>query len=388
MPRLTPARLAAALMLGIFAAILVGESPAMAQERPRTLLELLFGSRKAPEQAAPAAPVKRKPKPKPKSSSIINIQNGKPSQPMQKLDTAKHVLVIGDFMAGSVGDGLMETFAGEPGVVIDEKTDGASGLVRNDHYDWVASLPGLLDETKAVAVVVALGSNDRQKMLIDGTREDFHTPKWTAEYERRIAELTSVATKRQVPVLWVGAPPFQSPSLTADIVTINLMLRRQVEAAGGTFIDLWEGFIDADGKFTATGSGVDGQQARLRGSDGVSLTKAGRAKAAFYVEKPLRRILGDTSVPAPLSTANPPISDYGLPNLSMPSAPTPVVITRTEPISMTDPSLDGSNALAARVATNDNGPLVAPSARDRLVLHGDTGTPPEGRVDDYKLRTK
>ena len=388
MPRLTSLRLAAALLLGLFAVVLIGGSQALAQERHRTLFDLLFGSRKAPEQAAPAAPVKRKPKPKPKSSSILNIDTSKPGQPAQKLDTAKHVLVIGDFMAGSVGDGLMETFAGEPGVVIDEKTDGASGLVRNDHRDWVSSLPGLLDETKAVAVVVALGSNDRQKMLIDGTREEFHTPKWTAEYERRVAELTTVATKRQVPVFWVGAPPFQSPSLTADIVTINLMLRRQVEAAGGTFIDIWEGFIDAEGKFTATGSGVDGQQARLRGADGVSLTKAGRAKAAFYVEKPLRRVLGDTSVQAPLATANPPISEYGLPDLSMPSTPTPVAITRTDPIGMTDPSLDGSNALAARVATNATGPLIAPSARDRLVLHGDTGTPPEGRVDDYKIRTK
>ena len=388
MPRLMPACLAASFALVFLAISLAGSAPASAQERPRTLLELLFGSRKAPEQPAPAKPVKRKPKPKPKTSSILNIDTSKPGQPVQKLDTAKHVLVIGDFMAGSVGDGLMDTFAGEPGVVIDEKTDGASGLVRNDHRDWVASLPGLLDETKAVAVVVALGSNDRQKMLIDGTREEFHTPKWTAEYERRVAALTSLASQRQVPLFWVGAPPFQSPSLTADIVTINLMLRRQVEAAGGTFIDIWEGFIGADGKFTATGSGVDGQQARLRGSDGVSLTKAGRAKAAFYVEKPLRRILGDTSIQAPLATANPPISDYGLPQLAMPSAPAPVAITRTEPISMTDPSLDGSNALAARTSASANTPLAAPSARDRLVLHGDTGTPPEGRVDDYKIRTK
>ncbi|MCD2174071.1 SGNH/GDSL hydrolase family protein [Rhizobium sp. C4] len=388
MPRLTPARLAAAVLLSLFAIAIYGGGPALAQERHRTLFDLLFGSRKAPEQAAPAAPAKRKPKPKPKSSSILNIDTSKPGAPVQKLDTAKHVLVIGDFMAGSVGDGLLDTFAGEPGVVIDEKTDGASGLVRNDHRDWITSLPGLLDETKAVAVVVALGSNDRQKMVVDGTREEFHTPKWTAEYERRVAELTSLATKRQVPVFWVGAPPFQSPSLTADIVTINLMLRRQVEAAGGTFIDIWEGFIDADGKFTATGSGVDGQQARLRGSDGVSLTKAGRAKAAFYVEKPLRRVLGDTAAPLPPGVANPPISDYGLPDLAMPAAPTPAAITRTEPISMTDPSLDGSNALAARIASNATGPLVAPNARDRLVLHGDTGTPPEGRVDDYKIRTK
>jgi hypothetical protein len=390
MPRLKLDRLAAALAIALFAVVSLAAAPVAAQEQPkhRTLFELLFGNfRKAPEPASPAAPVKRKPKPKTSQSSIINIETKKPDEPVQKLDTARHVLVIGDFMAGSVGDGLMDTFAGEPGVVIDEKTDGASGLVRLDHFDWAATLPKLLDDTKPVAVVVALGSNDRQKMLIDGGREEFHTAKWTAEYERRVADLTAVATKRQIPLFWVGAPPFQSPSLTADIVTINLMLRRQVEAAGGTFIDIWEGFIDADGKFTATGSDVAGQQARLRGSDGVSLTKAGRAKVAFYVEKPLRRILGDTSAPI---AANPPISDYGLPDLAMPSAaPMQTVIVRTEPISMTDPTLDGSGALAASsqspAASN---PLAPLNARDRLVLHGDTGTAPAGRVDDYKIRTQ
>jgi hypothetical protein len=389
MPRLKLDRLAAALAIALFAVASFAAAPVAAQEQPkhRTLFELLFGNfRKAPEPAAPAAPVKRKPKPKNTQSSIINIETKKPDEPVQKLDNAKHVLVIGDFMAGSAGDGLMETFAGEPGVVIDEKTDGASGLVRLDHFDWAATLPKLLDDIKPAAVVVALGSNDRQKMLIDGGREEFHTAKWTAEYERRVADLTTVATKRQIPLFWVGAPPFQSPSLTADIVTINLMLRRQVEAAGGTFIDIWEGFIDADGKFTATGSDVAGQQARLRGSDGVSLTKAGRAKVAFYVEKPLRRILGDTSAPI---AANPPMSDYGLPDLVMPAAPMQTVIVRTEPISMTDPTLDGSGALAASgPSPAANGPLSPLNARDRLVLHGDTGTPPAGRVDDYKIRTQ
>jgi uncharacterized protein len=380
-------RLAILVALSLVTLALAEATPANAQERAqhRTLFDLLFGNyRKAPQPSAPAQTPKRKSTQKKSQSSIINIETAKPEEPAQKLDTAKHVLVIGDFMAGSVADGLAGAFVGEPGVAIDQRTDGASGLVRNDHYDWIATLPGLIDEIKPAAVIVALGSNDRQKMLIDGTREEFHTDKWTTEYERRISALTQLSVKRQVPLLWIGAPPFQSSSLTADIVTINLTLRRQVEAAGGTFIDIWEGFVDADGKFTATGSDVDGQQARLRGSDGVSLTKAGRAKAAFYVEKPLRRILGDTSVPL---AANPPISDYGLPDLTMPTAPEQTEIVRTEPISMTDPTLDGGNALAAASPASRPGALIAPSPRDRLVLHGDPGTPPAGRVDSYKLRT-
>lgn len=374
-----------ALAITLTALTLAAPAPAVAQERQqhRTLFDLLFGNYRKTEQPAQPAPQKKKPSVRRSSSSIINIQTKAPDAPVQKIDTAKHVLIIGDFMAGSLADGLTTSFADAPGVVIDERTDGASGLVRDDHYDWIAKLPGLIDEIKPAAIVIALGSNDRQKMLVNGTREDFHTDKWTAEYERRIAELTSIGVKRQIPVFWLGAPPYESPSLTADIVTINLMLRRQVEAAGGTFVDIWEGFVDQDGKFTATGSDVDGQQARLRGSDGISMTKAGRAKLAFYVDKFLRRTLGDTSAPI---AANPPISDYGLPDLTMPAAPAQTVIVRTEPLNMTDPTFDGAGALAPKIA--DRGPLMVPSARDRLVLHGDPGTAPAGRVDDYTIRTK
>lgn len=374
-----------ALAIAMAAVLCAASGPAFAQERQqhRTLFDLLFGNYRNAQQPAQTAPQKRKSTARKSQSSIINIQTNAPDAPVQKVDTAKHVLVIGDFMAGSLADGLTTSFADTPGVVIDERSDGASGLVRDDHYDWIAKLPGLIDEIKPAAVVIALGSNDRQKMLVGGTREDFHTDKWTAEYERRITTLTSIVVKQQIPVFWLGAPPYESPSLTADIVTINLMLRRQVEAAGGTFVDVWEGFVDQDGKFTATGSDVDGQQARLRGSDGISMTKAGRAKLAFYVDKFLRRSLGDTSAPL---AANPPIGDYGLPDLSMPAAPAQAVIVRTEPLNMTDPTFDGAGALAPKIA--DRGPLIAPNARDRLVLHGDPGTAPAGRVDDYAIRTK
>ena len=68
------------------------------------------------------------------------------------------------------------------------------------------------------------------------------------------------------------------------------------EAAGGTFVDVWDGFVDEAGKFVITGSDVNGQQVRLRGSDGINLTKAGKRKLAFYAEKDIRKILGDASI--------------------------------------------------------------------------------------------
>lgn len=362
----------AALMLSLG----VLYSTATAQERPRTLFDLLFGTQRREAPPAPAAPVRKKAAP---TSQAAPVDNPTEAQPVEKLETAKHILVIGDFLASSLGDGLKDAFADSPGVVVDVSTSGSSGLVRDDYYDWIAELPTILDEVKPALLVVEIGSNDRQKMALNGTREEFHSENWTAEYERRVTALASIALKRNIPVLWTGLPAFQSPSFTADVVTINLILRGQVEAAGATFVDIWDGFVDENGKYVATGSDVDGQQARLRGSDGISLTKAGKAKIAFYVEKYARRILGDAALPA--APGQP--SEMGLPDISMPQAPQNHLAVRTDPMSMTDPALDGGAALADRT---ERPAMLVESPRDRLVLHGDPGTPPEGRIDNFKWK--
>lgn len=382
--RITVLMRCALCMVALFA--LTGS--AMAQERVqhRSLLDLLFRPflRTAPSDFPPApsprrAPSKKTTAPKIRPALTPTDKAAQPTEPAAKLDTAKHVLVVGDFMASALGDGLQVRFQDLPGVAIDERTNGSSGLVRDDFYNWITTLPQILDEVKPAILVVELGANDRQKMAIDGKNVDFRSPAWTAEYEARATKLNEIAIKRQIPVLWAGIPAFQSPSFSADIVTINLMLRQQTEKAGGTFVDIWDGFVDENGKFTATGSDVDGQQARLRGADGISLTKAGKEKIAFYVEKYLRRLLSDTALSA-TPTAN---IDLGLPALNMPTSPERMIVVRTEPMSMSDPRLDGTTTLG--MPANQTATLTS-NPRDRLVLHGDPGVGPAGRVDDFKLK--
>jgi uncharacterized protein len=365
-------------------------SPALAQERVqhRSIFELFFGAFRKQPPAPPAGvsqpDKKRKAPARKRQSSITVIDTQNAAQPAAKLDVAKHILVVGDFMASSLGDGLAQAFQDTPGVVVDERTNGSSGLVRNDYYDWLAQLPPILDEMKPALLIIEIGSNDRQKMALDGNKEEFHSPAWTAEYERRVEELVGIAVKRNIPVLWTGIPSFQSASFTADIVAINLILRRQAEKAGATFVDIWEGFVDENGKFSATGSDVDGQPARLRGSDGINLTKAGKAKIAFYVEKYARRLLGDAALAAtPGVPASATPTDLGLPEIRMPDAPQNHVIVRTEPMNLNDPAFDGGSALAAR---SDRPAMLSESPRDRLVLRGNPGIAPAGRVDDFKIK--
>ncbi len=296
-------------------------------------------------------------------------------EPVAKLENARKILVVGDFFAGNIGGELETTFEASPGVAVVTRSDGSSGLVRDDHYDWLGQLPAIVDEVQPAIVVVMLGANDRQQMTATGNREKFRSEAWFNEYQRRVSEAARIVASRKLPLLWVGLPAFQSPSMTADAVTLNAIYRSRTEEVGGEFVDIWDGFVSEDGKFIVTGSDVNGQQVRLRGSDGITFTNAGKRKLAFYVEKLARRHLGDMASPELVN-----LDAGSLPDLTLPTEASKALLAH--PISLSDPELDGGKELlGALPAVNDQ----SQSPRDKLVKRGEMDPAPAGRIDDYKL---
>jgi hypothetical protein len=352
----------------------------------RSILDFLLGRRyidqyppapnenAAPPRGVPAAPKKKKAPPK----TVVSTPRPPAAAPVEekvveKLGNAQKILVVGDFLAGGLGVGLDAAFQESPGIVIETHSNVASGLVRDDYYDWPAQLTKFLDDAKPAMVVVMLGANDRQQMVTDVGKEKFRTDGWYAEYQRRALAFGKEVTSRKIPLLWVGLPAFDSPAMMADAVQMNQLYRKQVEAAGGEFVDVWDGFVSESGEFIVTGSDINGQQVRLRTSDGINLTDAGRRKLAFYVEKPARRILGTQASPDLVR-----LDSTNMPSLDLSSNPA----DHTDPISLSDPNLDGGTALLGGAAL----PVSATkSPRDKLVQDGEMAPPPAGRIDDYRL---
>lgn len=91
---------------------------------------------------------------------------------MQKLGDARTILIVGDFLASGLGDGLTAAFETSPGVVVEARGNVSSGLVRDDYYDWPEQLPKMIDELKPAMVVVMIGANDRQQMVTDTAKEN------------------------------------------------------------------------------------------------------------------------------------------------------------------------------------------------------------------------
>lgn len=345
--------------------------PALAQEvrQKKSLLELFFGKREPQQTEVIQLPSRKKPKKAKKRSkraSVAAIKTPGEQPPAAKNPDARHVLVIGDFMASGLAEGLEKAFKDDPAILIDSRTNMASGLVRDDHHDWPQEFSAAIGALKPAVVLVMLGSNDRQQMAIDRTKEKFDSPAWNKAYTARVSAMLKVAADRRLPLVWVGLPAFRNAQTSSAALQLNSVYRNEAARAGAEFVDIWDGFVDENGKFVLSGSDINGQPVRLRTADGVGMTTAGKRKMAFYAEKPLRKILGE-----PLVTGKPesPESEPR-PQETVVKAGPPV---RTPPIGLTDPALDGGDTLLGGAGTAAAG-SVFPALPQKT---------PAGRVDDF-----
>lgn len=292
---------------------------------------------------------------------------------VKKLETAAKILVIGDFMAGGLAWGLDQTFASDPNVVFVDKSKGLSGMVRQDVVDWSQEVKSLIAEFNPAGIVVMVGMNDRQQMRTSSGKFDKMTDEWKKEYEKRVIDVAMAASGNNL--VWVGLPPVKRRVMNADYLVLNEIFRTQAEAVGGTFVDVWDGYTNAEGKFISAGPDVKGQIVRLRGSDGINMTKAGRRKLGFYAEKAVRRAAGlgadnlFSSFPSLVGPAQPLKPEYD-----------PAKTGKTVVVSMEGPALDGGNVLEGGkdfILAKD----AEKSVSFELVTKGNVAKPHIGRVD-------
>ncbi|MBZ9980891.1 MULTISPECIES: DUF459 domain-containing protein [unclassified Mesorhizobium] len=375
-----PRMLVLFLAVAVLAVAMAGafHAPAMAQEqqsRGWSLRDLLFPRRS--ERIEPPLDI-QKPRPRPKAKKPRAPRPpAEPEIPIaEKAPDARVVLVVGDFMAAGLAEGLDTAFAENTGVRIVVRSNGSSGFVRDDFYNWPEQIKSLIETEKPAAVVVMLGSNDRQPMKVGDVREQPLSETWTKEYERRTEAFGKAIATAKVPFLWVGMPAFRVSKMTSDMLAFNDIYRQAAESHGGEFVDIWDGFVDENGAFVTSGPDINGQPVRLRSDDGINMSKAGKRKLAFYTEKPLMKVLG---LAAPGSVA-PTAAPAGAPVEAPAPAAAPIVIDRTAPMLLSDPALDGgTELLGAGPPAKANPGLPG----EKLVVEGKAPVASPGRADDF-----
>lgn len=268
--------------------LITGGPVSLAQQQQRNLFQMFWQLPAAPQRAAPQPRQRIAPAIRRREAPVVVRDD--PVIP--KVDVTNHIVVMGDSLANLLAGGLDDALNNRPDVEVIRKAKPDSGLVRTDFYDWPKAVSDILAGDQKIGIgVMLVGLNDRQPIREGETVHEPLSPRWLELYRDRVDIIANAFASRRIPLIWVGAPPVQNGRLSADFVSFNELYRQRVEKAGGQYVDLWGGFVDAENRYTATGPDVSGQPTRLRLGDGIHFTVAGARKAAHFVDLVIRRII-------------------------------------------------------------------------------------------------
>ena len=260
----------------------VGDTMLMAQAeapRRRTLFDLLFGEEPKPapqvqptqpQRAAPAAAL---PPPKPQ---------------IEKAPGATRLAVFGDSLAIDLTKALERLYAEDPNLVVIGQGVSSSGFVRDDFFDWNEAIAEQIAADSFDIAVVIIGINDRQEISANGQTYVALSEGWTTEYQARLNRFLGQLRAARKPVIWMGLPPMSRSQYSAAINQISALQRMAAFSAGAEFVDIYDRFADEEGKYTAYGPDVNGQNALMRKDDGIHYSSAGSDKLAFYISQSMR----------------------------------------------------------------------------------------------------
>jgi hypothetical protein len=409
--------LIAAEIAAVAALLLVSPAPARAQRFEDFFPFFQQRGRRSwfatPEREAPAPDFSKAPAPK-KTDAVP-----------QSL-----IMVFGDSMADWLAYGLEQAFADTPEIGILRQHRTSSGLIRTEmrndprgeYTDWPVAAREMIAAQKPKFVVMMIGLNDRKqiKEVVQPTRAkplgpampdpaaqeldtpeprpdaaaaapeplnsrgtkayEFRTDAWSEAYIRRIDDAIVALKTAGVPILWVGLPPLRGGRTATDVPFLNDLYRSRADKAGIVYVDVWDGFVDEDGRFAQFGPDFEGQTRRLRAGDGVHFTQAGARKLAHFVQREIDRWLSARAATVALPVDEPKATTV----LEVAAGAARKAGSKSRPLNgptvpLTSEVSDESNELLGGNARSKMTDAVA----TKVLVNGEAMPVPAGRADDF-----
>lgn len=362
----------------LLAALLGAPSPGRALDLD-FLIPSIFSRPKPVEPPAPLRPERPKqtaPQQRKAPFSVPTTDAEKPSPEARLI-----VTVIGDSLGIQLGQGLRDALIAKPDIGLVNKARGNTGLVNMSERDWpkfVKDMAASPDRNNLTLVMI--GSNDNQPIRDEtGAAQEPLSDKWVEIYSKRVDDMLAPLKERKIPVLWVGLPPTRYEKLTARFLAMNKIFRERAQKAGVAYIDIWDAFLDEDGKFEASGPDISGEIVKLRAGDGVHFTKPGYRKLAFFVERDVLKLVDPDDKPEGNVSLPPELREQIRLQSEPAPPPKPGDIANAVPI----PDAAG---LAPELRKREAGPIVPltgpPPASSAILAQGQTVRP----VSDPSLR--
>lgn len=324
------------------------------------------------------------------------------------------IAVLGDNVGMMLAQGLQETFAGQPNVTILRKARENTGLVRDDYFDWTKAARELIAGPERIdAIVLMLGSNDRQALRDGANSVDLRLPRWREIYAARAHTLAQILREKNIPLIWVGMPVMKSERLSSGLLELNEVFRETANKNGATYIDVWEAFVDDRQQFAVYGPDLNGATTRLRTGDGVHFTRAGARKLAYFTEGDLKRLIDrkrleqspPVEVAAPQGAADGSQTQVRVilpgdstiensPQLSIPLPPTaPMIVIPVRPdkgpvLPLTSVAMSPGGELAGAPSRDDRRDRDSRAIVEQVLTEGLPAEAAPGRADDFRWPRK
>ena len=212
------------------------------------------------------------------------------------------VLEIGDSLGNDLGWGIGRHVTASSGLKLVQKDVSSTGLAVPSFFNWQATLAADLRTYHPQLVLICLGGNDQQGIVVDGNVVQFPAAAWQHAYLARVRSLVTEAVDAGAYVAWVGLPIMQQPSYSQGARILDTLYQEGTTSApNATYISTWSLFSNPQGTFQSNAE-VNGAPTTLRQSDGIHYSFAGEDVIATYVLREMALIYHVQLVPTDPTT--------------------------------------------------------------------------------------
>jgi hypothetical protein len=197
--------------------------------------------------------------------------------------------VFGDGFAEGLLAGLVQAFGSDVRLSVQRQITPIASISTWDFEGKTAALEQKIAAQPLNIAIVMLGEDDRNPFRNpDSKRIPVGSDAWITEYTRRVDRLMRAFKNKNASVYWVGLPNFARGDANELAQRMNDVIRERAYLNGYKYIDVYQGFADENGAYSAYGPDLEGAIRLLRLRDGIHFTVAGNRRLAHFVEKELR----------------------------------------------------------------------------------------------------
>lgn len=207
-------------------------------------------------------------------------------------DEVYRLHLVGDWFSDALLPAVAEALSDEGQIQTQRNVIQVRSLRRSNWDLRIADIQRAARATPIDIAVVMFGAAEIGSLRVPGQRRvRFASDEWKTQYVKRIDRMMKALRQAGAAVYWLGLPTLRRDDRNDAAQFINEIFRERAYINGVKYIDIYAGFANENGGYSASGPDLTGKISRLRARDGIYFTAAGYRKLAHFAERAIRRDL-------------------------------------------------------------------------------------------------